>query len=92
MSHYSFNVEIPAFSNQVKNSKRKCAFCGGDSGMVRAQVASGLIYTGYGKYSHPLKFFTVSRVEVLCQNIKKITFFLINLHSAPHEVGPNPKL
>lgn len=28
MSHYSFNVEVPAVSNQVKNCKRKCAFCG----------------------------------------------------------------
>lgn len=43
--------------------------------MVRAQVASGLIYTGYGKYSHPLKFFTVSWVEVWCQNIKKNYIF-----------------
>lgn len=60
--------------------------------MVRVQVASGLIYTEYGKYSHPLKFFTLSHGEVLCQNIKRITFFLIDLHSAPHEDGPNPKL
>lgn len=36
---------------------------------VRVQVTSGLIYTGYGKYSHPLKFLTTSYGEASGQNI-----------------------
>lgn len=36
---------------------------------VHVQVTSGLVYTGYGKYSHPLKLFTISYGEASGQNM-----------------------
>ncbi len=40
-------------------------------------------YSGYGKYSDPLKFFTLLYCSHLLKSFKFI-FFLINVHTAPH--------
>ncbi len=41
------------------------------------------IYSGYGKYSDPLQFFTLLYCSRLLKSFKFI-FFLINVHTAPH--------
>ncbi len=41
------------------------------------------IYSGYGKYSDPLTFFTLLYCSHLLKSFKFI-FFLINVHTAPH--------
>ncbi len=42
------------------------------------------IYSGYGKYSDPLKFFTLCYIAAICWNHLSSFFFLINVHTAPH--------
>ncbi len=41
-------------------------------------------YSGYGKYSDPLKFFTLCYIAAICENHLSSFFFLINVHTAPH--------
>ncbi len=41
------------------------------------------IYSGYGKYSDPLKFFTLLYCSHLLKSFSSF-FFLINVHTAPH--------
>ncbi len=42
------------------------------------------IYSGYGKYSDPLKFFTLCYIGSHLLKSFKFIFFLINVHTAPH--------
>ncbi len=43
-----------------------------------------ILYSGYGKYSDPLTFFTLCYIAAICWNHLSSFFFLINAHTAPH--------